>query len=107
MRTGLIYTLLLLFGVSFLSLNAQTKPKTKTKTKTTAKTPAKTPAKTAAVKKPAESSGYVCTSSKDKFYHKRSSCGALSKCPETIKFCATQAELAKWKRKRCQRCYNM
>src|SRR3954464_10691242 len=102
MRTKLVYTLLLFLSVSCLSLNAQTKPKTKPKAKTTAKAPAKS----AAVKKPAESSGYVCTSSKDKYYHKRSSCGALSKCPETIKYCATQAELAKWKRKRFQRCYN-
>jgi hypothetical protein len=82
--------------------SAQTKPKTTAKK--TAKAPAK---KTATVKKPAETSGYVCTSSKDKFYHKRSSCGALSKCPESIKYCATQGELAKWKRKRCTRCYNM
>ena len=87
---------LLALFIFFNTVDAQTKPKTKTKAKTTTKAPAKT----AAVKKPAEASGYVCTSSKDKYYHKRSSCGALSKCTETIKFCATQAELAKWKRKR-------
>ena len=75
---------------------SQTKPKT----------PAKKTTK-APVKKPAETSGYVCTSSKDKFYHKRSSCGGLNKCSETVKYCATQGELAKWKRKRCTRCYNM
>lgn len=78
-----------------------------TKAKTTAKKTTKAPVKKATVKKPAESSGYVCTSSKDKFYHKRSSCGALNKCAETVKYCQTQAELAKWKRKRCTRCYNM
>lgn len=82
---------------------AQTKPKTTTKA-ATKKAPVK---KTAAVKKPAETSAYVCTSSKDKYYHKRSSCGALNKCSETIKFCKTQGELAKWKRRRCSRCYNM
>jgi hypothetical protein len=105
MKIKLVYTFFLLSFLCF-GLNAQTKPKTTTKTKTTAKT--KAPAKkSSTVKNPAESNGYVCTSSKDKYYHKRSSCGALSKCPETIKYCATQGELAKWKRKRCTRCYNM
>lgn len=109
MSKALKLSLVLLTLFAFCNtVAAQTKPKTTTKTTTKTSAKTKTTAKkTATVKKPAEASGYVCTSSKDKFYHKRSSCGNLSKCSETIKFCATQGELAKWKRKRCTRCYNM
>ena len=107
MSKVLRYTLVILALFAFSNVTlSQTKPKTTTQT--TKKAPVKkAPIKKAAVKKPAETSAYVCTSNKDKYYHKRSSCGALNKCSETVKFCKTQAELAKWKRQRCSRCYNM
>jgi len=74
---------------------AQTKPKPKTA--------AKVPVKKAVAK---DINVYVCTSNKDKFYHKRSSCGMLSKCSETIKNIKKPGELGKYKRKKCQRCFS-
>jgi hypothetical protein len=78
------------------SLSAQTKPKTTTKTT----------AKKAPVKKalPKEINVYVCTSSKDKYYHKRSSCMGMNKCSESIKNIKKPTELGKYKRKKCPRC---
>lgn len=75
--------------------NAQTKPKPKTT--------AKAPVKKAVAK---DVNVYVCTSNKDKFYHKRSACGMLNKCSETIKLLNTQGELNKYKRKKCARCFS-
>jgi len=75
---------------------AQTKPKPKPKT-------TKAPVKKAVAK---EINVYVCTSNKDKFYHKRNSCGALNKCTETIKNIKKPGELGKYKRKKCQRCFS-
>ena len=80
---------------------AQTQPKTTTKTPVKKAAVKKVPAK----KPAADVNAYVCTSNKDKFYHKRSSCGALNKCSETIKFLKTQGELSKYKRKKCTRCF--
>ncbi len=85
---------LLSFGYS----QAQTKDKP-----TTTKQKAK-----AGVKKPAKAINvYVCTSSKDKFFHKYSSCKHLNKCSEEIKNIKSAAELRKYKRKSCLYCFNL
>lgn len=94
LKLGLILTL---FTFSLSLGMAQTKPKAKPKTST------KAPVKKAEAK---DVNVYVCTSNKDKFYHKRSSCGLLSKCSETIKLVKTQSELNKFKRKKCSRCFS-
>ncbi len=91
-----IYLVFALFTFGVLHGTAQTKPKPKPKT-------TKAPVKKAVVK---EINAYVCTSNKDKFYHKRSSCGALNKCSETIKNIKKPGELNKYKRKKCQRCFS-
>ncbi len=98
MRSILKITLVVLALFAFTNtIQAQTKPKTTTKA----------PVKKAPVKKaPKEINVYVCTSNKDKFYHKRSSCGALNKCSETIKNIKKPGELAKYKRKSCTRCFS-
>lgn len=93
------YIFILFFSLVLLGSNhAQTKPKSSTK-KTT----------TAVKKKPApkEINVYVCTSEKDKFYHKRSSCGGLNKCSTEIKNIKSPAMLSKYKRKKCNRCFSM
>lgn len=65
----------------------------------------KAPVKKAPAKKaPVAINVYVCTSNKDKFYHKRSSCMGMNKCTETIKNVKSSSELAKYKRKKCTRC---
>lgn len=97
MRSLLKITIVALTLLVFINgVDAQTKPK-----KTT-----KAPVKTAPVKKalPKEINVYVCTSSKDKYYHKRSSCMGLNKCAETIKNIKKPTELGKYKRKKCPRC---
>lgn len=93
------YILILLICLAFTGFNsAQTKPKTSTK-KTSS----------AVKKKPApkEINVYVCTSEKDKYYHKRSSCAGLNKCSTEIKNIKSPAILGKYKRKKCSRCFNM
>ncbi len=97
MRSILNITLVALALFAFSDpIQAQTKPKTTTKA----------PVKKAPVKKalPKEINVYVCTSSKDKYYHKRSSCMGMNKCSETIKNIKKPAELGKYKRKKCPRC---
>jgi hypothetical protein len=97
MRSTFKIALILLAMFAFCNTySAQTKPKTTTKP----------PAKKAAVKKalPKEINVYVCTSSKDKYYHKRSSCMGMNKCSESIKNIKKPAELGKYKRKKCPRC---
>lgn len=47
---------------------------------------------------------YICTSEKDKLFHKRRTCAGLNKCNNEIKFLSSAAELKKWKRKSCTRC---
>lgn len=91
--TILIFLCLLLQG----NVHSQTKPKTTAKKATTTK-------KKAA---PKEINVYVCTSEKDKFYHKRSSCGGLNKCSTEIKNIKSAAMLGKYKRKKCSRCFSM
>jgi hypothetical protein len=93
---------LVILAMAFCTFaTAQTKPKTTTKAPVKKAAVKKVPAK----KPAADVNAYVCTSNKDKFYHKRSSCAALNKCPETIKFLKTQGELSKYKRKKCTRCF--
>ncbi|MBL7918624.1 MAG: hypothetical protein JNM96_09510 [Bacteroidia bacterium] len=100
MRTLFTHLLLVLALGAFNDLAAQTKPAPK-KT-TTAKKPA--PKKAA----PKPINYYICTSAKDKFYHKRSTCKELSKCSETIKNIKSSGELKKFKKKgSCKRCFNM
>ena len=97
MRSLLKITLLVLAVFALTDpILAQTKPK-----KTT-----KAPVKTAPVKKalPKEINVYLCTSSKDKYYHKRTTCMGLNKCSETIKNIKKPTELGKYKRKKCPRC---
>ena len=68
----------------------------------------------AQVKKPAPKkktvpksiSVWICNSEKDKLFHKRNSCAALNKCSNEIKFIKSSAELKKYKRKSCPRCYS-
>lgn len=50
---------------------------------------------------------YVCTSPKDKFFHKYSSCNKLNKCSTDIKNIKSAAELKKYKRKSCLHCFNL
>ena len=79
-----------------------------TKKKTTAKTTAKkTTTSTKKKAAPKEINVYVCTSEKDKYYHKRSSCGGLNKCSTEIKNIKSSAMLGKYKRKKCTRCFSM
>ncbi|MDZ4663838.1 MAG: hypothetical protein SGJ15_03075 [Bacteroidota bacterium] len=97
MRSILKITLVLLAILAFTNTyQAQTKPKTTTKA----------PVKKTPVKKaiPKEINVYLCTSSKDKYYHKRSSCMGMNKCSEAIKNIKKPAELGKYKRKKCPRC---
>jgi hypothetical protein len=96
-----IYKLILTACICVLSFNngqAQTKAKTTT-TKQTKKTGTKKPAKPLSV--------YVCTSPKDKFFHKYSSCKNLNKCSGEIKNIKSAAELKKYKRKSCLHCFNL
>lgn len=96
----LILTLVILVFVGNTNVWSQTKPKTQAKPKTSAKAPAKKKAPPAAI------NVYVCTSNKDKFYHKRSTCGGLNKCSEEIKNIKTSGALAKFKKqKKCTRCF--
>lgn len=95
MKTTILLLLCFLLQGQFQS---QTKPKTSTKKTTT------TTKKKAA---PKEINVYVCTSDKDKFYHKRSSCGGLNKCSTEIKNIKSAAILGKYKRKKCSRCFSM
>lgn len=64
--------------------------------------------KPAPKKKPAAKviSVWICNSEKDKLFHKRNSCAALNKCSNEIKFIKSAAELKKYKRKSCPRCYS-
>lgn len=79
---------------------AQTKAKTTTtKTATTKKTGAKKTAKPINV--------HVCTSPKDKYFHKYSSCSKLNNCSNEIKNIKSAAELKKYKRKSCPHCFNL
>lgn len=84
--------------LSFNNSHAQTKAKTTT-TKQTTKPAAKKPAKPLNV--------YVCTSPKDKFFHKYSSCKNMNKCSADIKNIKSAAELKKYKRKSCLHCFNL
>ncbi len=84
------------------SVHAQTKPASKTKKST--KTSTKPVAKKAA---PKPVNYYLCTSAKDIYYHKYSSCAGLNKCAETIKNIKSASELKKFKKqKSCIRCFN-
>jgi hypothetical protein len=56
---------------------------------------------------PKSISVFICTAVADKLYHKRRTCAGLNKCNNEIKQITTAAELKKWKRKSCKRCYNM
>ena len=62
-----------------------------------------------AKKKPAPKaiSVFICTAVADKLYHKRRACAGLNKCNNEIRQITTAAELKKWKRKSCTRCYSM
>jgi hypothetical protein len=93
-------TLLLILICFFLQgqIYSQTKPRTTAK-KTTTSTKKKAA--------PKEINVYVCTSEKDKYYHKRSSCGGLNKCSTEIKNIKSAAMLGKYKRKKCTRCFSM
>lgn len=102
MRTITKLSLCLVFLGFCGSMSAQTKTKTTTKTTTTKTTTKKTTTKKVAVK---EINVYVCTSSKDKFYHKHSSCGGLNKCSEDIKNIKSPGMLSKYKRQKCKRCH--
>lgn len=94
------YIFIFLFCLIFAGSNsAQTKPKTSTKKATTTAVKKKTA--------PKEINVYVCTSEKDKFYHKRSSCAGLNKCSTEIKNIKSPAMLGKYKRKKCNRCFSM
>ena len=96
-----IYKLILTACIFVLSINnslAQTKTKTTT-TKQTTKTVVKKTGKPFSV--------YVCTSPKDKFFHKYSSCKNLNKCSGEIKNIKSPAELKKYKRKSCLHCFNL
>jgi hypothetical protein len=64
----------------------------------------KTTTKKKAAPKPI--SVYVCTSDKDKLFHKRRTCAGLNKCSNEIKYITSATELKKWKRKSCTRCNN-
>ena len=76
----------------------QTKPKSTVKTKTN----------TTSKKKPSKDFNvYICTSERDIYYHKRSTCAVFHKCSETIKNIKDPAQLKKFnKKKACQRCFN-
>lgn len=88
----LVFSLFVFTPVYF----GQTKPKAKTTTKPAAK---KAPAKPYSV--------YICTSDRDIYYHKRSTCAVFHKCSETIKNIKSPAELKKFKKKKaCQRCFS-
>jgi hypothetical protein len=100
MRPLYKFSLVLALLAFCASGHAQTKPKTSAKKTTTAKK-APVKKKTAA----AEINVYVCTSSKDKFYHKRSSCAGLNKCSEEIKNIKSQGMLNKYKKAKCKRCF--
>ena len=65
------------------------------------------PKKSGTAKKaaPKAISVYICNSDKDKFFHKRSSCGGLNKCSNEIKQIKSSAELKKYRRKSCPRCH--
>lgn len=80
-----------------LSGMAQTKTQTKPAAKKTATK--KTPGKAINV--------YVCTDTKDKFFHKYSSCNRLNKCSNDLKNIKSAAELKKYKRKSCPHCFNL
>ncbi len=97
---ALTINLLFILSLSIVfPTHSQTKPATK---KTTAKKPA--PKKVA----PKPINYYICTSTKDKFYHKRSTCKDLSKCTEAIKNVKSSGELNKFKKKgSCKRCFSM
>ncbi len=96
--TRLTVLILLLLTLLTFSSEAQTKPATKSKTST------KPTVKKAA---PKAVNYYVCTSSKDIYYHKYSSCAGLNKCAETIKNIKSSAELKKFKKqKSCKRCFS-
>ena len=84
--------------LSFTNSQAQTKAKTTT-TKQTTKTGVKKSSKPFSV--------CVCTSPKDKFFHKYSSCKNLNKCSGEIKNIKSPAELKKYKRKSCLHCFNL
>lgn len=99
MRKRVVIVLLML--IACVSINtAQTKAKPKAKPKTTTKAPVK---KKAA---PKPINVYVCTSDKDKFYHKRIGCAGLSKCSGEIKNIKDPKVLSKYKRKSCSRCFS-
>lgn len=96
-----IYKLILTLCICLLSFNngqAQTKAKTTT-TQQTKKTATKKPTKPLNV--------YVCTSPKDKFFHKYSSCKNLNKCGGDIKNIKSATDLKKYKRKSCMHCFNL
>ena len=97
-----LITLILLVTLGVSELNSQTKPKPKTQTKP--KTTAKAPVKKKAL--PKEINVFVCTSEKDKFYHKRNSCAGLNKCSGEIKNIKSPAMLGKYKRQKCKRCFS-
>jgi hypothetical protein len=66
--------------------------------------------KTTSTKKksaPKEINVFICTAVADKLYHKRRTCAGLNKCNNELKHISTAAELKKWKRKSCPRCYSM
>lgn len=90
---------LCLFCLSYT--HAQTKPKTTSTKQTTKGT------KTGTKKAPKAINVYVCTSSKDKFFHKYSSCNKLNNCSNEIKNIKSAAELKKYKRKSCPHCFNL
>lgn len=93
----LILTIVLAL-LSLHSVKAQTKAKSTT-TKSTTKAGAKGNVKTINV--------YVCTSTKDKFFHKYSSCKNLNNCGGEIKNIKSATELKKYKRKSCLHCFNL
>ena len=81
-------------GIAQSKTGTQTKSKKQTKT-TTKKT------ETKAIKV------YVCSSKKDKFFHKYSSCKQLNNCAGEIKYLTSATELKKFKRKSCTHCFNL
>jgi hypothetical protein len=95
MKTIKIVVTLVLMIIGMSAGMAQTKKTTSTKKTTTTK---KAAPKAIAV--------YICTSEKDKLFHKRRTCAGLNKCSGEIKYITSVAELKKWKRKSCIRCNN-
>lgn len=87
------------FCLSYGQAQTKAKPAAKQGTKTGTKTGTKKTAKPINV--------HICTSPKDKFFHKYSACSKLNNCSNEIKNIKSAAELKKYKRKSCPHCFNL